>query len=94
MDMCRSHGHRRSSWESVPQSFSVVYYVDLGRYSRHSGYYSRMRPQTLVDDTMKIRKILDLTELDLLIRIRESSDQFFSEILETLRIGEQFEYSG
>jgi hypothetical protein len=43
---------------------------------------------------MKIRKILDVTELDLLIRIRESSGQFFSRILKTLRIDEQFGYGG
>jgi hypothetical protein len=43
---------------------------------------------------MKIRKILDVTELDLLIVIRESSDRFFSRIIKTLRIGEQFGYGG
>jgi hypothetical protein len=43
---------------------------------------------------MKVRKILDFTELDLLVGIRDSSDQFFSQILETLRIGEQFKYGG
>jgi hypothetical protein len=43
---------------------------------------------------MKIRKIFGVTELDLLIVIRESSDRFFSRILKTLRIGEQFGYGG
>ena len=53
-----------------------------------------MRPQTLVDDAMKVRKILNFTELYFLVGIRESSDQFLSQILETVWIGEQFKYCG
>lgn len=42
---------------------------------------------------MEIRKILDFAELNLFVRVRKRSDQFFSQFLETFGIGKQFEYS-